>query len=193
MKIFASGLFIAALCVSFSANAARPSFTSLQQQINQLNASINTLESASRRPLVVDANGVLIGDGQEMGSQVAARAIYFDNDPQIYFAPFVGNDFAQHTSVYSLPDCAGTEYIDGISTWGAEDVVDNLNEIATLRSDPNTLYAPSADPVQGITIASYLHPGSTCFNNPGNEPLYEPVPVIDLTQYAKPYKYVFGP
>jgi len=45
MNRISAGLLLVALCVSFAANAARPSFTSLQQQINQLQAQINQLES----------------------------------------------------------------------------------------------------------------------------------------------------
>ena len=72
MNKFTAGVLLATLCVAFTANAARPSFTSLQQQINVLNARINELEAYPKPYVVFNANGEMLG-----------RSYYNDPTPAI--------------------------------------------------------------------------------------------------------------
>ena len=133
MSKFSTALFMAvALCVTFTANAARPSITSLQQQINQLQAENNAQQaqidaitnSEEKIPepgqaVIVDANGTMIGDVQAaVGGFDGAAKIYFEVNEKFYSAyleTYEEFNFYSPRFYYDLPGCVGNSYTDGSS------------------------------------------------------------------------------
>lgn len=117
-KICTLGFLLIAVCASIPAHAERPSFTSLQQQINQLNAEVNTLQAQvdqqPRQPVLLDSANTIVGDvltidfnsdTLDSGSAVISVAPDSGLEANIYYNP--GQGFAGASVLYDQERCQG--------------------------------------------------------------------------------------
>jgi hypothetical protein len=173
MTKFTTGLFIAvALCVSFTANAARPSFTVLQEQINQLQAQVNQLANQTR--VVRDGNGVTFGNVIVWGHMSEATATYQwqGYDLMLNLGPNRINPWGGFASerLYTTADCSDEPwYYSSVFNRVSEDTLagNTYDEVTSIR-DPNgntfkivELANPSQTP-ETITVAAQSNDGLVC-------------------------------
>lgn len=169
---------------SLTAEAARPSINSLQQQINQLQAEVNQLDThKSAKKVVVDSNGTVFGELFEL------TKIFVVNDGRISFVHVTNYtssgiiEFRGSDVRFIEPDCNGDSYISP-SEGGIT--------IPLAGVGNGIIYAPDkfSSVINGPQELSVSNSTTPCRNNevvPELNDLIQVYPILDLKDFTPPF------
>jgi len=139
--ISATCLLLITVCASIAANAARPSITNLQQQINQLNARINELENMEKPAIVVDGEGTILGVaiGDSQYGRGYTEIVVLNDKGYQYTVTRKEGDIREdsNTLEYTLPNCSGQAYS---STYSSSQIFKLSNPLGLWFTYPDAVH-----------------------------------------------------
>lgn len=202
-KVLAAFLFL--VLASTQTLAARPSITSLQQQINQLNAEVDALQAQvnqqPRQPVLLDSVDAKVGDvltveydGFTFDSSAAVISLAANQGLEASIIYSLGRDFIGAGILYDQERCTGN--IVGIERVGRLITLSGVDDVGRPATGIIVYVPDTSNPATNITYASSRN-GSTCGSpaTPQTIAGYPLLQSIDLSGagFVPPYRIVAAP